>query len=63
MVNNKVNHIEQSGANVVLAADMGCLMNIAGRIKRRGIDVRVYHIAEVLADMVQDNGIGGDSAQ
>ena len=60
MVDNKVDNVQGSGANVLLAADMGCLMNISGRIKRRGLPVKVYHIAEVLADMVEDDGIGGD---
>ena len=59
MVDSKVNNIQASGASVLLAADMGCLMNIAGRIKRRELPVKVYHIAEVLADMVLDDGIGG----
>ncbi|WP_455206426.1 (Fe-S)-binding protein [Kaarinaea lacus] len=59
MVDSKVNNIQASGASVLLAADMGCLMNIAGRIKRRELPVKVYHIAEVLADLVLDDGIGG----
>jgi len=60
MVDNKVDCIQRSGANILLAADMGCLMNIAGRIKRRELPVKVYHIAEVLAGLVEDDGIGGD---
>ena len=60
MVDSKIDNIQRSGANVLLAADMGCLMNIAGRIKRRELPIRVYHIAEVLAGLVQDNGVGGD---
>lgn len=60
MVDNKVNNIQKSGASVLLATDMGCLLNITGRLKRRQIPVKVYHIAEVLAGMVQDDGIGGE---
>ena len=60
MVDGKINNIRQTGANVLLAADMGCLMNIAGRVKRQGLPLRVYHIAEVLAGMADDDGIGGD---
>ena len=60
MVDSKVDNIQNSGANVLLAADMGCLMNISGRIKRRGLPVKVFHIAEVLAGQVNDDGIGGD---
>ena len=60
MVDNKVNNIKDSEANVLLAADLGCLMNIAGRLKRRELPVKVYHIAEVLAGLVDDDGIGGE---
>jgi L-lactate dehydrogenase complex protein LldE len=59
IVDYKVENIRRSGVSVLLAADMGCLMNIAGRIKRLGLPVRVYHVAEILAAMVNDEGIGG----
>jgi len=60
MVDNKVDSIAETGAEVLLAADMGCLMNIAGRLKRRNMAVNVYHIAEVLAGIINDDGIGGN---
>ena len=60
MVDNKVDSVRDSGAEILLAADMGCLMNIAGRIKRRGLGVKVYHVAEVLAGIVDDEGVGGE---
>lgn len=60
MVDKKVDSIKQTGANILLAADLGCLMNIAGRIKRRSLPVKVYHVAEILADMIDDDGIGGE---
>lgn len=59
MVDSKVDNICETEAEVLLAADMGCLVNIAGRIKRRGLPVRVYHVAEVLAGMADDDGVGG----
>ena len=59
MVDKKVDDIQQTGANVLLAADMGCLMNIAGRLTRRELPVKVYHVAEVLAGLVDDDGMGG----
>ena len=58
MVETKVANIEASGANVVLAADMGCLLNIAGKLKRKGSRVEARHVAEVLAGMAQDPAIG-----
>ena len=47
-----------SGAEVLLGGDLGCLLNIAGRLKREGAGVRVRHVAEVLADMADGAAIG-----
>ncbi|HKP25443.1 MAG TPA: (Fe-S)-binding protein [Dongiaceae bacterium] len=58
MVEDKVANIEASGADVVLAADMGCLLNIAGKLKRAGSKVEARHVAEVLAGMADDAAIG-----
>lgn len=49
----KVENIEGSGAPVVLAGDLGCLMNIAGKLTRDGSPIEVRHFAEVLAGMTQ----------
>jgi L-lactate dehydrogenase complex protein LldE len=49
MVNDKAALIEKSGAEVVVATDAGCLMNIAGCLRRRGSPVRALHLAEILA--------------
>ncbi len=51
MVSDKTRGIAGSGADTVLAGDMGCLLNIAGRLSREGSPVAVRHIAEVLAGM------------
>jgi L-lactate dehydrogenase complex protein LldE len=48
MVNDKAGFIEKSGADAVVATDAGCLMNIAGCLRRRGSAVRVLHLAQVL---------------
>jgi len=48
MVCDKAKFIEQSGADVVVATDAGCLMNIAGCLRRRGDKVRALHLAQVL---------------
>ena len=58
MVDDKIAHIEASGAAAVLGGDLGCLLNIAGRIRRRGLPVRVIHTAELLAGMGQAPSIG-----
>ncbi len=49
MVQDKAAFIEQTGADVVVATDAGCLMNIHGCLRRRGNRVRALHLAEVLA--------------
>lgn len=48
MVEDKAAFIDQSGADMVVATDAGCLMNIAGRLRRRGSKVRPMHLAQVL---------------
>lgn len=54
IVDNKVADIDQTGADTILAGDMGCLLNIAGRQSRTGRKVKAFHIAEVLAGMTDD---------
>ena len=49
MVTDKVNNIIATGADTVVGCDMGCLMNIQGRLSRKGSDIRVRHIAQILA--------------
>jgi L-lactate dehydrogenase complex protein LldE len=49
MVGDKARDIAATGADTVLAGDLGCLLNIAGRLKREGSPVKVRHVAEVLA--------------
>ncbi|HVJ55513.1 MAG TPA: (Fe-S)-binding protein [Aliidongia sp.] len=51
IVDDKVAAIRSTGADTLLAGDLGCLMNMAGRLAREGSPVRVRHVAEVLADM------------
>jgi L-lactate dehydrogenase complex protein LldE len=49
MVSDKTADIEATGADLLLAGDMGCLLNMAGRLSREGSTVTVRHIAEVMA--------------
>ncbi len=58
MVTEKAERIEQAGAGTLLAGDLGCLMNIAGKLHRRGAAVEVRHVAEVLAGMTEDPALG-----
>ena len=50
MVDDKITGIHQTGAELLLGGDLGCLMNIAGRLKRIGSQVNVLHYAELLVD-------------
>jgi L-lactate dehydrogenase complex protein LldE len=50
MVADKVRDIASTHADTVLAGDLGCLLNIAGRLAREGVRVDARHIVEVLVD-------------
>jgi L-lactate dehydrogenase complex protein LldE len=56
MLQRKLECIEESGAEMVVATDMSCLMHIAGGLRRRDSHVSVKHLAEVLADRSGDEG-------
>ena len=58
IVGRKSADIRASGADALLAGDMGCLLNMAGRLKREGSDIAVRHVAEVLAGMLDQPAIG-----
>jgi L-lactate dehydrogenase complex protein LldE len=58
MVLDKAAAVVASGAEVLVSGDLGCLMNIAGRLKRMDSKVRVYHLAELLAGMTDIPAIG-----
>jgi L-lactate dehydrogenase complex protein LldE len=51
MADNKCRHIAATHAGTIVGGDLGCLLNIEGRLRRLGDSTtRVMHIAEVLAD-------------
>ena len=49
MVGDKVKNIIATGADAVVGCDMGCLMNIQGKLSRMGSDIQVMHLAQILA--------------
>jgi len=63
MVGDKTADIESTGADTVLAGDLGCLMNMAGKLSRDGSKVRVRHVAEILAGMTDEPPIGAGTAE
>jgi L-lactate dehydrogenase complex protein LldE len=48
MVQDKASFIEKTGADTLVTTDAGCLMNIAGCLRRRGSKIRMLHLAQVL---------------
>ncbi|MGE0846098.1 MAG: (Fe-S)-binding protein [Flavobacteriaceae bacterium] len=58
IVEKKTANIAASGAGTLLAGDLGCLMNMAGKLSREGSGVEVRHVAEVLAGMTDGPAIG-----
>jgi L-lactate dehydrogenase complex protein LldE len=54
MVTDKAADVAATGTEAVLAGDLGCLLNIAGKLARRGCPVETRHVAEVLAGMADD---------
>jgi L-lactate dehydrogenase complex protein LldE len=56
----KLRNITATGASCVVSCDLGCLMQIAGKLSREGQKVQVRHIAELLADMIEASPIGGE---
>jgi L-lactate dehydrogenase complex protein LldE len=50
IVDEKCEHIHAAGADAVVLGDLGCMLNIEGRLRRTGDDkTRVLHVAQVLA--------------
>jgi len=58
IVGEKADAIEGTGAAMLLGGDLGCLMNMAGKLQRRGSSVRVFHTVEVLAGAAGGPAIG-----
>ncbi|HEX6989440.1 MAG TPA: Fe-S oxidoreductase, partial [Bacillota bacterium] len=47
MADRKVDAVEHAGAAMLVGSDLGCLMQIGGRLRRRGRSVEVLHTAQV----------------
>ena len=48
MLEKKIASLQRAGADTLVSCDAGCLMHIAGRLRRQGMDVQVLHLAELL---------------
>jgi len=58
IVGKKAENVVATGAPMLLAGDLGCLMNMAGKLQRMRKAVAVRHVAEMLAGMALEPGIG-----
>jgi L-lactate dehydrogenase complex protein LldE len=58
IVEEKTEKIAATGAETLLAGDLGCLLNMAGKLKREGRTTKSRHVAEVLAGMTSGPAIG-----
>ncbi|WP_088184862.1 (Fe-S)-binding protein [Sphingobium sp. Z007] len=61
IVGEKADAIDATGADVLLAGDLGCLMNMAGKLHRKGSKVRAYHAIELIAGMGDGPAIGEEA--
>jgi L-lactate dehydrogenase complex protein LldE len=58
MVDDKLDDALATGADMLVGGDLGCLLNIAGRARRRQLPLEVRHIAELLAGEPRGPAIG-----
>jgi len=57
MVSNKTANAEQTGVQMLVGGDLGCLMNMAGKLKRQGSAMQTRHLVEILANMLDTPAI------
>lgn len=50
IMNEKLDRVEASGADTLVGGDISCLLHMAGGLHRRGSDIAVRHIAELMGD-------------
>ncbi|PLW69736.1 (Fe-S)-binding protein [Pseudohalioglobus lutimaris] len=58
MVDDKLRNAGNSGATLLTGGDLGCLLNIAGRARRQGLELEVRHVAEILSGDLYSPAIG-----
>jgi len=58
MADDKIADAQATGAELMLGGDLGCLLHLKGRMQRKGVKLRVLHVAEVLAGMSSEPALG-----
>lgn len=61
IVGEKAAAIQSTGADLLLAGDLGCLMNMAGKLHRDGSKVRAFHAIELIAGIGDGPAIGEEA--
>jgi len=61
IADTKIIDVLATGAETLAGGDLGCLLHLAGRMKRDGKDIAVRHVAEILADMGEEPALGEPS--
>ncbi len=60
LADNKCGHALATGADAVVLGDLGCMLSIEGRLRRKGdTTTRVLHVAEILAGTEEKRPTGG----
>ena len=58
MADDKLDSAMATGADTLVGGDLGCLLHLAGRAKRRGLSIQLRHVAELLAGDTAGPAIG-----
>ena len=58
LADQKIETVKATGANVLVGADLGCLLNLEARLKKDGHPIEVRHITEVLAEALAEDRTG-----
>ncbi len=58
IVEKKTDNVAQADPDMLLAGDLGCLLNMAGKLARQGRSIDARHVAEVLAGDLETPPIG-----
>jgi len=48
MADEKLDRARAAGAEAIVSTDVGCLMHLEGRARRRGLPLRVHHLVDLL---------------
>ncbi len=63
MADRKIDELETLGIDFVTGADLSCLMQLGGRLQRRGSKIRAVHFAELIAGGLPTGAGAGGSAE